>query len=89
VDGSLALETLGYEHEGDLGIAVREAFRAPPTPLCASSIRLSPKLRRVPTAHFIAQPVTLSPFSKPKRVGFWPQAELPDGSGSARFRRSP
>ena len=25
------LATLGYEHEGDLGIAGREAFRAPPT----------------------------------------------------------
>jgi len=38
------LATLGYEHEGDLGIAGREAFRTPPRPFCASSIRLSPKL---------------------------------------------
>jgi len=26
------LATLGYEHQGDLGIAGREAFRTPPTP---------------------------------------------------------
>jgi GrpB-like predicted nucleotidyltransferase (UPF0157 family) len=38
------LAALGYEHQGDLGIAGREAFSNSPQPFCPSSIRLSPKL---------------------------------------------